>query len=210
MRGLKARCVTGLFVLPLFTLSLGETLRAADRITVPVDDSRRITLAGHVSPRIAAATDQGPVDPSMQLPYVTLVLAPSASQSAALAQLLEQQQTPGSPNYHAWLTPEQYGVRFGVSQADIAKIKTWLGGHGLMVKSVARGQNTIAFGGTAAQISSAFNIEIHHYLVGGQVHYANNAEPTIPVAFQRVVAAIHGLDDFRLRPMPAARPRSAR
>ena len=136
----------------------------------------------------------------MELPYVILVLKPSASQQAALDQLLAQQQDPSSPNYHRWLTPEQFADRFGVSRADIDKTIAWLGQRRLTVKSVARGRNAIAFGGTASQIGAAFGIEIHRYQVGGEPHYANTADPTIPVAFQGVVLAIHGLDDFRWRP----------
>ena len=135
----------------------------------------------------------------MAMPYVILTLAPSASQQAALDQLLQQQQDPGSANYHAWVTPEQYADRFGASQADIDKISAWLGQHGLTVKSAARARNSVAFGGTAGQVESAFGVEIHHYLSGGEVHYANAGDPTVPAAFQGVARAIHGLNDFHLK-----------
>ena len=52
------------------------------------------------------------------MPYITLTLAPSASQQADLDKLLVAQQTAGSANYHQWLTPEEYAQRFGVSDAD--------------------------------------------------------------------------------------------
>ena len=39
------------------------------------------------------------------------------AQQAALDRLLADQQTPSSPNYHKWLTPEQYADRFGLSSA---------------------------------------------------------------------------------------------
>ena len=136
----------------------------------------------------------------MVLPYVTLVLSPSPSQQAALDQLLAQQQNPSSPNYHQWLTPERYADRFGVSQADVDKISAWLGEWHLNVKSVARGRNAIAFSGTASQIGAAFTTEIHHYLVGGELHFANATNPSVPAAFQGVVSAIRGLHDFRMKP----------
>jgi uncharacterized protein (TIGR03437 family) len=136
----------------------------------------------------------------MELPYVTLALKPSASQQADLDRLLAQQQDPSSPNYHRWLTPEQYADRFGLSQADIDKIVAWQGRYGLTVKSVARGRNAIAFGGPAGQIGRAFGVELHRYQVGGEEHFANAADPTIPVAFEGVVLAIRGLHDFRWKP----------
>jgi uncharacterized protein (TIGR03437 family) len=137
----------------------------------------------------------------MEIPYVTLVLKPSTSQQADLDRLLAQQQNPSSPDYHGWLTPEQYADRFGVSQPDIDKIVAWLGQHTLTVKSVARGRNTIAFGGAARQMETAFGVAIHHYLVDGVQHFANAADPTIPTAFQGVVLGIYALHDFRLKPM---------
>ena len=198
-RSMLGGCVTGCLL--LLSLSLPHALGAEDRITVAIDNSRRVTLPGHVSPRTKSGVDQGPVDPSMELPYVTLVLKPSAGQQADLDRLLAQQQDPSSPDYHRWLTPEQYADRFGVSRADIDKMVAWLGQYRLTVKSVARARNAIAFGGAAGQIGSAFRIEIHRYQVGGEPHYANTAGPAIPVAFQGVVLAIHGLHDFRWKPM---------
>ena len=187
------------FLLPC--LCFIQVLRAADRITLAVNDNRRVSLRGQISPRIKASVDQGTVDPSMELAYVTLVLKPSAGQQADLDQLLQQQQNPASPDYHRWLTPEQYADRFGVSQSDIAQIVAWLGQHGLTLKSVARARNAVSFGGTAGQMQAAFGTEIHHYLAGGELHYANSTEPTLPAAFQGVTLAIQGLHDFRLKPM---------
>jgi uncharacterized protein (TIGR03437 family) len=202
----RGRAVAGSL---LIGLCCAHALKAADRITLAVDNSRRVTLPGNVTPHIKFGVDEGPVDPSMQLPYVTLVLKPSPNQQADLDQLLAQQQDLSSPNYHAWLTPEQYGDRFGVSQADIDKMVAWLGQLGLTVASVSRARNAIAFGGTASQISSAFGVEIHRYQVGGESHYANATDPTIPVAFQGVALAIRGLHDFRPKPrlQRGARPR---
>ena len=203
----RHRIISGCLL--VLTLSLAHALRAEDRIILAVDDSRRATLPGSVTPRIQSGTDLGPADPSLDLPYVTLVLKPSSSQQADLDQLLAQQQDPSSPNYHRWLTPEQYADRFGVSQSDIDKIVSWLSQHGLTLKSVARSRNAIAFGGAAGQIGSAFGVQIHRYNVGGELHYANSADPTIPVAFQGAVLAIRGLHDFRLKPRlrPSAHPR---
>ncbi|MGA2135193.1 MAG: protease pro-enzyme activation domain-containing protein [Bryobacteraceae bacterium] len=173
---------------------------ASSRITVPVNNDQRIVLAGHINPRATAAADQGPAVSSFELPYVTLVLKPSAAQQTDLDHLLEAQQDPTSPEYHQWLTPDQYADRFGVSQADIDKITGWLGQQGFTVQSIARGRNGIAFSATAGQIQTAFGAEIHRYLVNGALHYGVATNPSIPAAFDGVVSAIHGLHDFLLKP----------
>lgn len=179
----------------------GIAVAQESRITARIDNSKRITLAGHMTPRARAANDTGRVSPSLMLERVTLTFAPSASQKAALDQLLAEQQDPASPNYHHWLTPEVYGQRFGASDADIAKISAWLQSQGLTVQGVARGRSWIAFSGSAAQIETAFQTELHQYSVNGVTHYANATEPSVPAAFGSVVRAIEGLNDFRMKPL---------
>jgi uncharacterized protein (TIGR03437 family) len=181
-------------------LSAGSALAQTSRITQAVDNRLRSVLTGNLHPKAIAAYDQGRVTPSLALSYITLALAPSASQQAELEKLLADQQTPGSPNYHHWLTPEEYGQRFGVSDDDLAKIGQWLQEQGLQVISVARGRNWIAVSGTAAQVEAAFRTEIHSYLVDGETHFANASEPSVPAAFASEVQGIRGLNDFRMKP----------
>lgn len=200
----RGAAVSGLILLSIF---LPRASRAEDRITGAIDNSQRVTLQGNVSPRIRTAVDQGPVDPSMQFPHVSLAFKPSPGQQAALDQLLADQRNPSSPDYHRWLSPDQYASRFGVSQNDIDKVAGWLGQFGLVVKSVARGRTSITFAGSASQIGAAFGVQIHHYLVGGERHFANSGDPSIPAVLQGLVLAIRGLHDFRPKPMLRHSPR---
>jgi subtilase family serine protease len=160
-----------------------------------------VTLPGSLHPKAQPQFDQGPVDPSYQLGYVTLIVAPSPSQQAALDQLLAQQQERSSANFHKWLTPEQYADRFGMSQSDVAKITGWLESQGFTVLQVPRGRNSVIFSGTAAQIQAAFNTEIHRYEVNGEKHIANSSPLSLPAALSGVVTGVRGLHDFRLKPM---------
>ena len=75
------------------------------------------------------------------MPAITMYLRPSTAQQSALQQTLANQQNPASPNYHKWLTPEQYADRFGVSPSDINKIVAWLESQGFTWTNVARGRN---------------------------------------------------------------------
>ncbi len=171
-----------------------------NRIAGNIDNARRFTLAGHLHPQAVPENDEGPVDPGFVLPRVTLVLQPSADQQAQLNQLLAQQQDASSPNYHRWLTPEQYAERFGVSQADMNRIAQWLESQHLAIMATARGRNWIAASGTAADVENAFGSHLHHYRVNGQLHFANATEPTMPAGLQGIVTAIRGLHDFRMTP----------
>src|SRR5581483_876877 len=144
--------------------------------------------------------DLGRVAKNFELPAVTLHLQPTASEESDLTKLLRDQQDPSSPNFHKWLTPEQYGERFGASDSDIQQIVGWLESQGLTVTDVARGRNRITVTGTAEKIGAAFGTEIHQYKVDGVTHYANATDPAIPAALSGLVTSVTGLHDFRLKP----------
>ena len=166
-------------ILPFFLLPCA-LLAQPDRISAPIDARRTVVLKGHIHPMAQPRFDQGPVDPAFRVGYVTLMLKKTDAQQAALEQLLQQQQDPASPNYHDWLTPEQYADRFGVSQSDLDKITAWLQSEGFSVEYTARGRNWLAFSGTAGQVRTTFHTEIHRYRVEGEMHFAAAAEPSVP------------------------------
>ncbi len=178
-------------------LLLATLLAAQDRITAPVDLRRTVVLKGHVHPKAQSQNDEGPVDPSMEISYATVLLKPAAP----LETFLAEQQNHSSPDYHRWLTPEQFADRFGLTANDIAKVVSWLESYGLQVNHVARGRHWISFSGKAAQAQRAFHTEIHRYRRNGVAHFANAAEPSVPAALEGVVNGFDGLDDFGLQPM---------
>jgi hypothetical protein len=188
------------YILPLLASTLCFAAQP-DRISGVIDSSQMVTLPGNVHRMAQARYDQGPVEDSLQFGYVTLAVAPSPSQQAALDQLLAQQQDPKSPNYHKWLTPAQYAERFGMSPNDVDKITTWLKSQGLQIVSIGGGRNSVIFSGTAAQIQSAFRTQIHRYNINGEKHIANSVSLSVPAALSGVVTGVRGLNDFRPKPM---------
>jgi uncharacterized protein (TIGR03437 family) len=171
-----------------------------DRIAARIDINRRVPLRGHVHPNARPQYDRGPVAPSFLVPAITVFLKPSSAQQSALQRTLADQQDPASPNYHRWLTPEQYANSFGASQSDTDKIVAWLEAQGFSVEEVARGRTWITFSGTAQQVQSAFRAGIHRYDVNGELHYANSSDPSVPAALDGIVRGFRGLHDFRLKP----------
>src|ERR1017187_6523001 len=141
-----------------------------------IDDDQPVTLSGNRHPLAIAQQD-------------------------ALDQLLDAQHNPESPYFHQWLTPEQYGERFGVSEADAAQVTAWLQAHGMEVEEVTPGRGSIVFSGSAEQVESAFHTQIHSYKIGDEVHHANASDPEIPAAFGGVVGGVDSLHDFRSEPM---------
>jgi len=180
-----------------------------DRITGRISNSSMVVLRGHVPGRALRAVNQGPVAASFVLPSVTMHLAASTSQEAALRQLLASQQDSSSANYHKWLTPEQYASQFGVSTNDMGGIRAWLESQGLQVGTVARSRTWIRFSGTAARVGAALHTQINQYLEDGTVHYSNASDPSIPAALAGMVQEFRGLNDFHRKPRFIAGPRPA-
>jgi pseudomonalisin len=200
-RSLRIRfTLAAVFVLSCFPscgLAQTSTIAPRNRIVSPIVDSDAITLAGNVHPLARPEFDRGLLAEETRLDRIMLLLKPSADQQRGLDVLTQAQQNPSSPFYHQWLAPEDYGSRFGVSAADLARVISWLRVRGFTVEPVPAGHTTILFSGTAGQIADAFHTEIHAYEVGGRMHIANVLDPQIPSALAPVVAGVLSLHDFR-------------
>jgi subtilase family serine protease len=166
----------------------------AARVVASVNEASLVTLKGNVHPLATPEFDQGLVPASTPLTHVQLVLKRSAQQEAALEAYLASAQQANSPNYHKWLTPEQFGSLYGPADADIEKLTMWLQGHGFTVNNVAKGKTSIDFSGTAAQAGDAFHVEIHSFNANGKQFNANTTDPQIPAAFAPVVSGVAHLN----------------
>ena len=169
----------------------------ARRVTQSVDNAVRTTLRGNVHPLARPEFDQGEAPADLPLARMLLVLKRSPEQEAALARLIEDQQDIHSASYHQWLTPQQFGEWFGPAQADVDTVTQWLGSNGFQVVQVSKGRLFIEFSGSAQAVRQAFGTPIHGFVVNGQQHWANAADPAIPVALAPVVAGINSLHNFQ-------------
>ena len=185
--------------------TVGLAAAQQDRITGSIDATQTVALKHEISPLAQPQSDAGTLDPSQRLSGMRIMFKLSAAQKADLKQLQIEQQTPSSPNYHKWLTPEQYADRFGLSRRDIAKVTRWLESQGFQVTETAHGRGWIVFSGTVAQVQDAFHTELHHYTVNGETHFANSTPPSIPKALGAVIGGLRGLNDFYPKPATGTR-----
>ena len=176
-----------------------------DQLAEPVDDLAVEPLLSSVHLNARPKNDAGRVPLGLPIARMTLVLRRSAGQQAELDALVAAQQDPKSPEFHKWLTPDEFGARFGLTQSDLDKLTTWLKQGGFAVDEIPNGRWTIVFSGTASQVETAFHTEIHYYKVSGVAHRANATPLQIPKAFAPAVEGVLGVHDFH--PVPLARPK---
>jgi subtilase family serine protease len=180
----------------VFAAAGAGNARAQDRIVHGIDNGQIATVKGNVHPQARAEFDQGPADSALRLQGLTILFKPTAAQQASVDSLLSAQQDRSSPNYHRWLTPEQFASLSGISQNDLNRIVSWLQSQGFQVGATSRSRTWVSFSGTAQQVEAAFHTAIHRFAVNGETHYANAAPPAVPAAFADLVLGVRGLHDF--------------
>jgi subtilase family serine protease len=196
--GIRSWMSAGLVLAGCSALALAQA--STHKVGRQIDERLAVTLEGNVHPLARAEFDRGLVSPDIRLEQMVLVLKTSASRQAELDAMVEAQHDPQSPFYHRWLTPAEYGARFGVSAQQMAQVTGWLAGHGFEVNEIPVSNRLIIFSGSAGQVADTFHTELHHYRVDGVTHMANAESPQIPAALTGVVEGIVSLHDFRRTP----------
>ena len=184
------------FLAFLFGRASAQTTSIPARITQAIDEKNLVVLRGNVHPLARPEFDQGLVADAQPLKRMLLLLQRSPDQESALRQLLDDQQSKSSPNYHVWLTPEQFGKQFGPADEDIQAVTKWLSSQGFTDIHVGAGRNVIEFSGNVASVGNAFRTEIHRFVVDGKEYSANAADLQIAAALAPVVAGVVSLHNF--------------
>lgn len=167
-------------------------------ITERLDETRLVRLAGNT--RVAAhdpRNDRGMAADDLALDHMLLMLNRPAEKEAELAELVEAMHTPGTSEFHQWLTPSEFGSQFGLAKSDIETVTSWLQMHGFAVNQVYANGTLIDFSGNAAQVREAFHAEMHNVEVNGEQHVANVSDPMVPAALAPAIRGIVSLNDFR-------------
>jgi hypothetical protein len=196
--------VSTVLIASLFsTLAYAQT---PDRISGPIDSSRMVPLFGNMQGPSRPGSDLGRADGGRLIEGISLDFRLSPAQKKDLDQFLAQLADRSSPNYHKYLKIPQYARRFGMSQNDVDKIVAWIEAQGFTNIKVSPTRNKISFDGTVAQIESAFALEMHHYLVDGEVHLASAMNPSLPAALAGAVQHVGHLHDFPPKPRLKVKP----
>ncbi len=166
----------------------------------PVDERQWTRLPGNTRPEAKSVNDRGAVAGDTKLEHMFLQLQRHPEQEQALEKFLNELTDPNSPNFHQWISPQQFGSRFGLAQEDLAAVTEWLTSHGFSVNAITPNL-VVDFSGTAAQVHSAFRTRIHHLSVNGKRHLANMSDPQIPASLVPAVAGVVSLNDFKPHPL---------
>ena len=196
-----------LIALTLFGAAVDAAQTPRPRVATPVNDGARTTLSGSVPSLARPEFDRGEALTSTELTHVRLYLSRTREQETALDEFLDQLQDKSSAKYHQWITPEEFGKRFGPADEDVDAITSWLESEGFSHVSVPKGRMTIEFSGPVGLMETVFHTSIHTFNDGEQEFLANVTEPSIPSALTPVVTGIVHMDTIQPRSFMVDGPR---
>jgi subtilase family serine protease len=151
--------------------------------------------AASTSRLLAKAENLGAEDLSKQ---ITVTVWLKHNNQAVFDELVRQMYDNSSPNYHHFLTLEQYRANFAPTAQQAAAVRDFLTSHNLNVSSVETHNHYVAAQGRIADVQSAFKVQINRFkIANGEIHMANLTEPAIEGPAASVVAAVQGLNDLR-------------
>ena len=171
---------------------LAATLGAA-LVAAPADSSGprmvRVASPGSVS---GHATAIGPVPAAARM-HITLAL--KVHHQAALTQFVAQVSDPSSPLYREYLTPQQFGQRFGASEAELRAVRASLRAHGLAAGPVPPNHLSIPVTASVGAIERALRIRIEHVaLAHDRRATIASAPPALDSTIAPDVQAVIGLN----------------
>jgi len=125
----------------------------------------------------------------------------------AMQRFLDEVNDPSSPRYGEYLDADEFGRRFGLSDAELARVRGALSGAGFEVGTVFPQRTGISLSGTAGLIGGFFGTRLGDFRDrDGRRYVAPLSEPVVPNALQRSVTGVAGLNGLAV-PLPLAIPR---
>ena len=183
--GASALCV-GL-VAPL----VGASVAGASPSGGATGGGATVALRGELPKIPSDVTRLGPL-PGSEILHLEVGLA--GQNPTGLAQEVSAVSTPGSPEYHQYLTSSAFAAAYGPSPTEVQQVTTTLRAQGLTVGPPTLGSGLLPVSGNARLVSSVFHTPLEAIRLPGDVaSRVNTAEPEIPVTLRGAITGIVGL-----------------
>jgi hypothetical protein len=120
---------------------------------------------------------------------------------AGLDAFLKALYDPASPNYHRYLTHEEFTKRFGPTEEDYAEVKAFAQANGLSNTGTYDDRMLLVVSGSAAAVEDAFHIALrtYHHPTENRDFFAPDTEPSVEATLP--IADVSGLNNYS-RPHP--------
>lgn len=135
------------------------------------------------------------VDPTPSVP-LHVVLSLALSNQSALRALLSELSNPKSPEYHHYLTADQFDGEFSPSAATWAAVRDYLAGFPVENLTVTPDRVALAFDASPSTVDAIFHTSEEELVAGERTYVAPASPPELPLSLARTVAQIDGLNTY--------------
>jgi len=202
LRSSARTCLLALLATIIFTFTaMAQVQQSAQRPRVSTPGTPYATntpqqvMLGTVKPVQA-------YDPASKLRLAISIKAPKMAEEE---ELLKDLQDKKSPNFHKWLTPEEWNARFAPAAQDEQAVVDWATSNGLTITGRYPNRLMVNVEGTVDAIQKALGVNINKYEVDGEMEFSNDRDPLIPSNLQGVIEYVDGLNSIlRMRPANGA------
>lgn len=148
---------------------------------------------GH--PQTPISANHPPIGPLARGTRLSVTVTLPICDEAALTQLILDQANPRAPQFLRYLTPTQFGERFGAAPAEYAALQDYLRQKGLSVTATYPSRLAIRAEGAVESVESAFDVAINRYRRNGGEVYANDRTPSLPDSLGISLLSVSGMDN---------------
>ena len=123
-------------------------------------------------------------NPSQMLRLVFALRPPHMAEEE---EFLKELHTKGSPNFHRFLTPEEWDSRFAPSVEDEQAVVDWARSAGFTVTHRFPDRLLVDVEAPAGTIEKVFGVTINRYQLGAEILFSNDRDPVIPARLAGIV-----------------------
>ncbi|GAC1402293.1 MAG: hypothetical protein NVSMB49_18180 [Ktedonobacteraceae bacterium] len=176
--------VAALVLVSLSVTALHETIAHADMHSIKLN-AQMVPLVQHAQLLQAVDTSQ----------QAQLAIGLQLRNGTNIDSFLNALYDPQSPQYHHYLTPDQFTQLFAPTPDQVQQVTSYLQNQGFTITNIAPNNLIIDATGSIGQAQQSFHVQINRYQLGNHTFYANDAPPSLPASIGSLISSISGLDN---------------
>jgi len=192
-------------IISLLKIGVGAAFTGAVIFSCGAAEPGVTTLRGQVPAVVSRLQPVGQLPAAQSL---NLALGLPLRNQAVLTNLLRELYDPASPNYHQYLTPDEFTAQFGPTEQDYQSVVDFARANGLTVTGTNGSRMLVDVTGKVSDIEKTFHVKMRTYPHPAEKRefFAPDTEPSVSGSVP--LLHVSGLDDFQL-PHSMLHPRPA-
>ncbi len=198
----NSNCLRGFMMCLLGVFTLSSQLAFPQTASVQTTANMIGSLPGHNTPVPVMNGAAKMISHLNSNQMLRLVIGLQPANMAEQEQFLQDLQDRGSPQFHHFLTADEWNARFAPSAQDEQAVVDWAQSQGLTVSQRYGNRLIVDIEAPAVAVEKAFGVTLNNYQIGANAFFSNDRDPVIPSHLAKVAVDVEGLNNLQqLHPM---------